>query len=70
MKVKDLERVVAKLMLRGKGDLELIYTDTRNGDTGSVSIYNSTDRVDEGNEMGILCTMDRGTEYIPVYTGH
>jgi hypothetical protein len=71
MKVKELYQVLYALDADGKGDCELIYEDTRAGDSGSISVHNST-TIHKPSEYdaGRLCETAAGTEYVSVYLDH
>ena len=70
MTVNDAIESLQKLSKAGHGYLELIYQDTRSGDTGSVDIYDTVSEKNEGDTMGRLCEWEDGQKYVPVYTDH
>ena len=70
MKVKEALENLRILVEAGRGELELIYSDSRSGDTGSVSIYNTVDKKTDHDNMGRLCDVENGYEYVPVCLDH
>jgi hypothetical protein len=71
MLVKEAYQVLYALEADGKGDCELIYVDSRSGDSGSVSIYSNTEKHKPSEyDAGKLCDLPEGTEYVSVITDH
>lgn len=70
MTVNEALANLQKLADEGHGFLELIYSDGRSGDTGSVNIYDTVSEKSEGDIMGRLCEWEDGTKYVSVYTDH
>ena len=70
MEVHEAYLALQNLMSQGKGKCELIFRDSRSGDTGSVSIQGKTETITEQEDMGRLCDEEIGFEYVPVYTDH
>lgn len=68
MKVSKALEAMKKLVKDGYGDLPLIATCTSSGVSSDVSLYDSTEIV-EGGEDGVLCDMEQGTKYVPIYLG-
>jgi hypothetical protein len=70
MKVKELYKVAKQLMDMKCEDLDLIYKDVRNGDSGSVNIYADVTKVGANEDMGRLCNMEPEETYVAVYCDH
>lgn len=70
MNVIEAYENLAKLVEQGYGGLELIFTDTRTGDTGSAEVYSVAVAKDSDDTMGQLCDWEDGALYVPVYTDH
>ncbi len=69
MKVIEVLEELKKLVEQGKGELPLVSTDCRSGDTEEASIYSDIQRVRGTENIGCLCDWEVGTEYVSVDIG-
>jgi len=69
MKVKTALEALQTLVNQGHGEVELLGTDCRSGDTAAASIYADVKEV-TGEEMaGEILDMEVGTKYVSVFMG-
>lgn len=70
MTVEEAFECLQNLIDQGYGDAEIISIDTRSGMSDEVSISSNIKVHEYSNiDAGILCDMDEGTIYVPIYLG-
>lgn len=69
MKVKMAFEALKILVEQGKGEIPLMFDDTRSGEIGEASVYPDTYKVTGEEDCGEIIDMDVETEYAKVYVG-
>jgi hypothetical protein len=70
MTVRKAYDALRQLIKNGHGDLELYGIHGASGVSYEVSIHSDVMEVDESDDAGPLCEMERGTKYAFVYLGN
>jgi hypothetical protein len=70
MTVSEAIVKLSQLEADGYGDIDMVAVDSRSGLTSSISIYPHVRYKNSDDNIGHLCDVENGTEYVPVHLDH